>query len=132
MAREEEMLKERLAEELRGMVEEEEERRAAAGREKEEAMNAAREDSIARLNQFRRENEERERSARAAAEEKEAKLWKESERRVQKRIAEQKALVDVLKTRQRKQEEEAEAAYEGSLTSAGRPPAPAMPECPVS
>ena len=68
----------------------------------------------------------------AEAEDKEAKLVKESEERVQKRISEQEALVDVLKTRQRKEEEEAEAAYEGSLPAAGRPPAPATPECPVS
>ena len=114
------------------MVEEEEERRAAAGREREEAINTAREESIARLNQFRRENDERERSARDAAEEKEAKLVKESEGRVQKRICEQEALVDVLKKRQRKEEEKAEGAHGGSLPTAGHPSAPAMPECPVS
>ena len=97
MTKEEEMIKARLAEELREMEEVEEEQRATAGREKEEMVNTAKKDCFARLTQVKKENEEREREAREEAEVKEAKLVLESQEIVKKKVAEKEALIKTRK-----------------------------------
>ena len=103
---------EKLAEELRAMVKEEEERRAAAGREKEDTINAVRKESFARLSRVKKENEKREKVTKAGAEQKETKLVLESKERVEKAMAEQEALIKMLRTQQRQEEDEALRSYD--------------------
>ena len=95
-----------MTKELKSILEEEEKQRAAAGREKEETISRVKGENIDIMFRVQEENKKRMKKARADAEEKENRLVLESGARVAKALAEQKALFEVLRTKQRQEEED--------------------------